>query len=351
MLEQIINARKLKETLQVVMERKAYDKVFILTDTTTQRLCLPLLGDTSNTININIGVSEKNKSLSTLEDVLSQLVENHATRHSLMINLGGGIVTDLGGFTSAIFKRGIDYVNIPTTLLAMVDAGVGGKTGINFNGLKNELGVFKAPMSVLINTEFLKTLDRDAILSGYGEVIKHALLDNEQMWEKVMATDPLEDISNNDLDKWQQLIYENVKVKARYVDEDPWEQGVRKSLNFGHTFGHAFESISYRKGKGLSHGYAVAYGMICELYLSVAKLKFPAEKMRQTVNYIKENYGNMDLECNDYDEIKKLMRHDKKNIGNEIRPVLMKDIGRADWDCSISEEEIDETLDFFREGL
>lgn len=349
MKEQIVNAKKLQDTLHVITERKNYDKLFVLTDDVTQRLCLPLLGEI-NATNISIGSTDASKDIETLNHVLEELVSHGASRHSLIINLGGGVVTDLGGFAAAIFKRGIDYVNIPTTLLAMVDAGVGGKTGINFGGLKNEIGVFKAPVSVLINTIFLKTLDEANLISGFAEVLKHALLNNEQMWATVLNHNLTSRVIN--LDKWQQMVYENVKVKARYVDEDPLEQGIRKALNFGHTFGHAFESFSFKNANGssLSHGYAVAYGMICELYLSVVKLGFPTDKMRQTVTFIKENYGKMAIECKDYDELLELMRHDKKNSGGNIKPVLLRAIGQPETDMCITEDEAKEAFDFLRES-
>ena len=349
MKEQIVNAKKLSDTLQVVIERKPYDKIFVLTDVHTQRQCLPLLPDFGFT-NICIGDTDSNKTMQSLDYVLRMLVEGGASRHSLLINLGGGVVTDLGGFAAAIFKRGADYVNIPTTLLAMVDAAVGGKTGINFGGLKNEVGVFKAPVSVLINTCFLKTLGMEELMSGFGEVLKHALLDTRQMWARVLNLDISSDAVNPD--NLQQLVYENVKVKTRYVDEDPLEQGIRKALNFGHTFGHAFESFSFQQpgAKPVKHGYAVAFGMICELYLSVVKLGFPTDVMRQTVNFIRENYGTTPIECRHYDTLIEFMRHDKKNMGGRMRPVLLRDIGQPDIDISITDDDAREAFDFFREG-
>ncbi|MDO5446566.1 MAG: 3-dehydroquinate synthase [Prevotellaceae bacterium] len=349
MKEQIINAKKLKDTLNVVTGRKQYDKVFVITDTNTARLCLPLLSDFEAT-NITIGTTDANKSIESLTYVLQQLVEHHASRHSLLLNLGGGVVTDLGGFAAATFKRGIDYANIPTTLLAMVDAAVGGKTSINFGGLKNEVGVFKAPVSVLINTVFLKTLDNSELYSGFAEVLKHALLNDKAMWSKVMNTEIADGKLN--INDWQQLVYENVKVKSRYVEEDPLEQGIRKALNFGHTFGHAFESFSFTQepSQALKHGYAVAHGMICELYLSVVKLGFPQDIMRQTVTYIKENYSRLTLECKDYDSLIELMYHDKKNSNGKIRPVLLRNIGVPEIDITITEGEVKEAFDFYREA-
>lgn len=355
MKEQIINARKLKETVDFVVGRKPYDKVFVLTDTNTKRLCLPLIEPITAT-NITIDEGDQNKTLTTLEHVLQQLIEQGASRHSLLINLGGGMVSDVGGFAAAIFKRGIEYVNIPTTLLAMVDAGVGGKTGVNFKGLKNEVGAFHAPVSTLISAEFLKTLDQENILAGVAEMLKHALLDSEQMWSTLITSvskkkdrDKIEEVNP----KQQQYLYDNVKVKARFVDADPYDDGIRKALNFGHTFGHAFETFSlHNTANGSSteapllHGYAVAYGMICSLYMSSVKLGFPTDKMRQTVSFIRENYGSMSYQCKDYDAIIKLMHHDKKNYAGDIRMVLLEDFGKPEPDCVVTEDEIKETLDF-----
>ncbi len=347
MNEQIINAYNLQQAFDAELGKGGYDKVFVLTDTTTHRLCLPLL-KISNSHNITIGNTDSNKNLESLTAVLTELVENGASRRSLLINLGGGMVCDLGGFAAAIFKRGIDCINIPTTLLAMVDASIGGKTGVNFCGLKNEIGTFTSPVSVLINTQFLKTLSSQDILSGYAEIIKHALISDQCHWAKVLSTEILPTkhfLEHSDL---QQLVFDNVQIKAHYVDADPYEHDIRKALNLGHTFGHAFEA--FNDGE-MPHGYAVAYGMICELYLSSIKSGFPTDKMRQTVTYIRENYGNINLECKDYDTLIQLMQHDKKNSGSQIHPVLLKDIGTPVLNQSITESEIKEAFDFLREGF
>lgn len=255
------------------------------------------------------------------------------------------MVTDLGGFAASTFKRGINFINIPTTLLAMVDASVGGKTGINFGGLKNEVGVFNDSKFVILDTEFLKTLDAENICSGYAEMLKHGLISTEAMWEELVSFD----LATPDLKQLQRMVGDSVKVKERIVEQDPHEKGIRKALNLGHTFGHAFESWALKR-KPILHGYAVAFGLIPELYLSVAKTGFPTEKMRQTVNFIKENYGTLNITCDDYDELIELMHHDKKNQNGIINFTMLGAIGDIRINQTATTEEIKEALDFFREG-
>lgn len=254
------------------------------------------------------------------------------------------MVTDLGGFAASTFKRGIQYINIPTTLLSMVDASVGGKTGINFNGLKNEIGVFNNAASVILDTQFLRTLDGENILSGYAEMLKHGLINNEQMWAELMNYD----IEQPDFGELRRMVAESVAVKQRIVTEDPTEKGIRKALNLGHTVGHAFESFALLR-KPVLHGYAVAWGIICELYLSCAKTGFPTDKMHQTVTFIKEHYGKMQITCDDYPTLLELMTHDKKNVGTTINFTLLGGLGDIRINQSATQEEIYEALDFYRE--
>lgn len=277
--------------------------------------------------------------------VWKSLGEGGASRHSCMINLGGGMVTDLGGFAAATFKRGINFINIPTTLLSMVDASVGGKTGINFGGLKNEIGVFCDSKFVILDTEFLRTLDAENICSGYAEMLKHGLISDEKMWAELVGFD----LAHPDLLQLQRMVGDSVAVKERIVEQDPHEHGIRKALNLGHTFGHAFESWALKR-KPVLHGYAVAFGLIPELYLSVMKTGFPTEKMRQTVNFIKEYYGSLPITCDDYDELIELMRHDKKNQDGIINFTLLGGIGDIRINQSATIDEIKEAFDFFREG-
>ena len=348
MNQRVIISTHLEGELVSALAECEHDKLFVLTDTTTQKECLPLLKKfycMKEAQVITIPATDSHKDIESLMMVWKGLQEGGASRHSCMINLGGGMVTDLGGFAASTFKRGINFINIPTTLLAMVDASVGGKTGINFGGLKNEVGVFNDSKFVILDTEFLKTLDSENICSGYAEMLKHGLISTEAMWEELVSFD----LANPDLKQLQRMVGDSVKVKERIVEQDPHEKGIRKALNLGHTFGHAFESWVLKR-KPILHGYAVAFGLIPELYLSVIKTGFPTEKMRQTVNFIKENYGTLNITCDDYDELIELMHHDKKNQNGIINFTMMGGIGDIRINQTATVEEIKEALDFFREG-
>ena len=348
MNQRVIISTHLENELVSALSECEHDKLFVLTDTTTQEMCLPVLQKfycMKEAKVITIPASDSHKDIESLMMVWKGLQEGGASRHSCMINLGGGMVTALGGFAASTFKRGINFINIPTTLLAMVDASVGGKTGINFGGLKNEVGVFNDSKFVILDTEFLKTLDAKNICSGYAEMLKHGLISTEAMWEELVSFD----LANPDLKQLQRMVGDSVKVKERIVEQDPHEKGIRKALNLGHTFGHAFESWALKR-KPILHGYAVAFGLIPELYLSVAKTGFPTEKMRQTVNFIKENYGTLNITCDDYDELIELMHHDKKNQNGIINFTMLGAIGDIRINQTATTEEIKEALDFFREG-
>ena len=344
--QKVIISNNLEQVLSEAILACKADRTFILTDETTHRLCLPLVKDYSclqGAEEIIIAAGDVNKSLDAISHVWSSLQRGGASRHSLMVNLGGGMVTDLGGFAASTFKRGIHFINIPTTLLAMVDASVGGKTGINFGGLKNEIGVFNNADCVILDTNFLKTLDTENLLSGYAEMLKHGLISTEKHWAELLNFD-LED-----LEKLGAIVGESVEVKQRIVTEDPTEKGIRKALNLGHTVGHAFESLALQRQPVL-HGYAVAWGLVCELYLSVAKTGFPVDKMRQTVKFIFDNYGRMPITCDDYPTLLELMTHDKKNVAGQINFTLLGGIGDIRINQTATKEEIEEALDFFREG-
>ena len=343
--QKVILSEDLQQTLGRAVAACSHDRLFVLVDETTEQLCWPIVAGfycMSEARLIVIGATDSHKTLDTLSHVWSELQRMGATRHSLMVNLGGGMVTDLGGFAASTFKRGIHYINIPTTLLSMVDASAGGKTGINFGGLKNEIGVFNNADSVILDTTFLRTLDQENILSGYAEMLKHGLISDEAMWEKLVTLN-VEQLTLN-----VGMVADSVAVKQRIVTEDPTEHGIRKALNLGHTAGHAFESLALER-KPILHGFAVAYGLVVELYLSCVKTGFPQDKMRQTVNFIKENYGRMDITCDDYPRILELMHHDKKNVGSNINFTLLGNIGDIRINQTVSEDEIKEALDFYRE--
>ena len=347
--QHIILSQDLEKELTEIVAQCSPDRIFVLADTTTERLCAPRLRDIeaiSDAPHIIIGATDTYKNLDTLSQVWTALGEGGASRHSLLINLGGGMVTDLGGFAASTFKRGITYVNIPTTLLSMVDASVGGKTGVNFNGLKNEIGVFNSAHTVILDTEFLRTLDHENVCSGYAEMLKHGLISNRKNWSELINFD-LDEVDYKHL---QDMVATSVAIKERVVTEDPLEKGIRKALNLGHTVGHAFESLALRTNRPVLHGYAVAWGLICELYLSAVKTGFPHDVLYQAVRFIRENYGRFDIDCKQYPEIIELMTHDKKNTAGIINFTLLGDIGDIRINQTADRKEIEEALDFFREG-
>jgi 3-dehydroquinate synthase len=347
--QEVIISEDIEKELTAAISRCVYDKLFILVDKTTEKNCLPLvsgLEDIKKGKLIVIGSTDVHKTLETLAYVWTELGNCGGTRHSLLVLIGGGMVTDLGGFAASTFKRGINYINIPTTLLSMVDASVGGKTGINFNGLKNEVGVFNAANSVIIDTKFLRTLDVPNLCSGYAEMLKHGLISNEKNWVELINFE----IQAPNFDQLRRMVADSVMIKEKIVKEDPHEHGIRKALNLGHTVGHAFESLSLEENRPVLHGYAVAWGLVCELYLSTLKCGFPMDKLHQTVSYIKENYGIFNFDCNDYERLYEFMLHDKKNTAGIINFTLLGGVGDIRINQTANKKEIFEVLDFYRES-
>ncbi len=341
---------KMEEVLKPLLTSGDYDRVFILCDENTHEKCLPVLLSLpclEGAGEIVVPAGDDNKDLRSSCLVWEGLERGGAMRRSLLVNVGGGMVTDLGGWCASCFKRGIDFLNIPTTLLAMVDASLGGKTGVNFHGLKNELGLFREPILTLVHTPFLATLDRENLLAGYAEMMKHGLLSDSTTLGELLSVD----FDQLDLTLLSTLIEKSVDVKRHVVEQDPLENGKRKALNFGHTIGHALEALSLKKGSPLLHGYAVAHGMVGELYLSVMKVDFPVRKMRQMVSVIRALYGAPSVTCDDYAELIHMMSHDKKNTQGQINFTLLRDVGDISINQTASEDEIKEALDFLREGL
>lgn len=348
--QNVIICKNLQSELQDFLQSVKYDKLFVLTDSNTLALCLPMLKEVPQLQGapvITVEAGDTNKNIEQVTAIWMRLCNEGASRNSLLLNVGGGMITDMGGFVAATFKRGIHSVNVPTTLMASVDAAVGGKTGINFNGLKNEIGSFYPPLCVLIDSSFLKTLDRDNLLSGYAEMVKHALISNMETYHAILSFD----LDLVDYTLLNQMVAQSVAVKERIVEEDPKEMGIRKALNLGHTVGHAYESLSFRKGRPVLHGHAVAAGLVSELYLSYKKCGFPMENLSQVVYYLKKYYPPFFFNCDDYEALYELMTHDKKNEGGIINFTLLSQVGEVQINQSVTKEKVLESFDFYRESF
>lgn len=343
----IVFSQDIVKELQSIVENYPAGKVFLLMEENTEKFCLPVIADVVDRFNIKslvIKAGEENKKISSVETVWQFLSSEGADRKSLLINLGGGMLTDLGGFAASTFKRGLDFVNIPTTLLAQVDASLGGKTGFNFNGLKNEIGVFNEPVAVIINTHFLKTIDQENFISGYAEMVKHAFIKSADHWAELQEYD----LNNINYESLQEIIAHSVAVKEWFVMNDPTEKGIRKALNLGHTVGHAFESFAMTEERSILHGHAVVYGMIVELYLSAKKCGFDKDQLKDISNWLNAIYGKFEFAETDYNSLYKLMTHDKKNEAGRINFTLIPEIGKVEINQDCTKEEIVEALEFYR---
>lgn len=322
-------------------------KVFVLVDDNTEPNCLPKLPCLSDkgAVIVRIPSGEQHKNLDTLSKIWTQMGDNQGDRKSLFVNLGGGVIGDMGGLAASLFKRGIKFVNVPTTLLAQVDASCGGKLAVDFNNLKNEIGLFRNPDKVIISTEFLKTLPVEQLKSGMAEMIKHALLYTEDYFDQVAMFDP----KNPDFDLLGRLVEVSVRIKNDFAGKDPTEKGIRKMLNLGHTIGHAIESYSFETDKPLLHGEAVAVGLVCELFLSNNVMNFPHTKLMKVVNFISELYTPFPFKYDKYEELIGLMTHDKKNTGGNINFSLVKDFGQFEIDQHCSKDDICQALSFYNQ--
>ncbi|HVW96231.1 MAG TPA: 3-dehydroquinate synthase [Mucilaginibacter sp.] len=321
-----------------------YSRSFILTDEHTSVHCLPLVQaqfkDSENFDIIEINAGEESKNIDFCIGIWKMLIDFEADRKSLLINLGGGVITDMGGFAASTFKRGIDFVHVPTTLLSQVDASVGGKTGIDLDNIKNIIGTFTQPKAVFISGDFLKTLPPRQILSGTAEMLKHGLIMDATYWDTLKSSD----LSNPSAE----LIYRSVEIKNEVVIADPKEKGIRKALNFGHTIGHAVETNSLVNDKDpLTHGEAIALGMICEAYLSHKKVGLSAEDLNETVNVINRLYPKYDLDKVNFDTLCAIMLKDKKNQNGKINCTLLTSIGKCVLDNICTDAEIWESLSFY----
>jgi 3-dehydroquinate synthase len=330
--------------LSNLIAKNNYSMLFILVDEHTFELCYPKFIpnlETDKRIEvIEIESGEINKNLETCIGVWNAITELGGDRKSLLITLGGGVITDLGGFVASCFKRGIDFVNIPTTLLSMVDASVGGKTGIDLGVLKNQIGLFANPEMVLVDASYLTTLSDREVKSGTAEIIKYGLTYDVSLFNE---------IKNNTNLKIEDLIYRSIEIKNEVVLQDPKEQNLRKILNFGHTLGHAIESfyLESESKESLTHGEAIAIGMVCECFMSAKLLGFPTEKVKEVKDLILSIYSKTALLNEDFTEIMKLLKHDKKNINGQVNFVLLNDFEDHKLDCKVPETLIVESMEFY----
>lgn len=330
------------------IETANFSKIFILVDTNTHEHCLGYFLSKLNTPQsveiIEIEAGEINKTIDTCGGVWNALSDLEGDRKSLIINLGGGVVTDLGGFVASCFKRGIKFINVPTSLLAMVDASIGGKTGVDLGTLKNQIGVINFSEMVLVDTKFLETLPQNEMRSGLAEMLKHGLIQDEAYWHK------MSDLSKFSLDDLDQLIYESIIIKKNVVAQDPNENGLRKTLNYGHTLGHAIESycLSNNEKETLLHGEAIAIGMVLATYISNKLLGFPREKLEQIKASIHNIYGFVNFSQKDCLAIIELLKFDKKNTHGNINFVLLEDIGKSKIDCQVDNSVIIEAFEYYK---
>lgn len=338
------------ETLDGIISELGNPPAVVIADSNTYRTVLPRLMETSDAISaaglITVPAGDANKSLESLTGIWQQLSDMEAGRRTVVVNVGGGMVSDMGAFAAATFKRGMRYINVPTTLLGAVDASVGGKTGINFNGFKNQIGSFTEAEASVISTVFFDTLPGEELLSGYGEMLKHGLLDSTIELGRLMTFD----IAVADKEELLRLMQQSVMVKARIVEQDLTETGLRRALNLGHTVGHAFESYALQRGKPVPHGYAVAWGLVVELVLSHMQAGFPSDLLHTFAAFVRENYGAFAVTCNDYDALLGAMRQDKKNYSAEqINFTLLRNVGEPETDSTASPATIKTALDIYRD--
>jgi len=334
------------ESLAKFVTSRAYSQILVLVDRNTNDHCLPILQSALSEITdydiIEIDPGEENKNIDFCIGVWKTMLDFGADRKALMINLGGGVVTDIGGFAASTFKRGIDFIQIPTTLLSQVDASVGGKTGIDLDHIKNIIGTFTQPQAVFISGKFLETLDDRQMRSGFAEVIKHGLIRDKELFFRVkdidLSSDPLDDI-----------IFRSVEIKNEVITQDPTESGLRKILNFGHTVGHAVEAYSLIHDENpLLHGEAIALGMICEAYIAHKINGLSAEDLTQVVASFDSRFERYTFTEEIYPELIALMQNDKKNDGKKLGFALLSEIGKCDYDRYVVEELIIESLDFYK---
>ena len=335
------------EAFEYHLKKSNYSSIFILVDENTREHCLPKflasIGGSTNFEIVEIESGEINKSITSCIKVWEALSAKGADRQSLLINLGGGVITDLGGFVAATFRRGIDFINIPTSLLAMVDASVGGKTGVDMGMLKNQIGVINQPKMVLIIPKYLNTLNKRQLNSGFAEMLKHGLISSEPFWRVLKQV--------NSVDQLEDHIYESIVIKNEIVRQDPREKSLRKILNFGHTLGHAIESyfLENPERESLLHGEAIAIGMILEAFLSHQQTGLGINQLEDIKKTLLKHFEKVDFNDNDIDAIIDLLKFDKKNSHGSIFFVLLKRIGDAQIDNRVPDDMLSQAFSYYKD--
>lgn len=336
----------LSETIPALLNGRNYSSIIVIADQKTKRYCYPLLKPflpKHRLVAVKSG--EAHKTLASCEQIWEEMTNAGLDRHALAINIGGGVIGDMGGFCASVYKRGIDFVQIPTTLLSQVDASVGGKLGVDFHGLKNHLGVFTMPQQVLIDPVFLQTLPEREVRSGFAEIVKHCLIADGAKWNEIRKIDFEEQ-------NWPDLIAHSVAIKSHVVETDPKEKGMRKILNFGHTLGHAVEThfMGKAQSKQLLHGEAIAVGMVMEAFISFSRKLISKELFLQIEEFIFSVYGVVPIEESDMDPIISLTKQDKKNLGNSVRFSLLDGVGSCTYDISVGAGEMRKAIKYYTEG-
>jgi 3-dehydroquinate synthase len=341
-----IFAGALQDSLPGFLRQLTYSQLIVIVDENTRQYCLPVLDEclTDQTYElIEISSGEQHKNIETCQYIWQQMMRVSAGRDALVLNLGGGVIGDMGGFCAGTFKRGIRFIQVPTTLLSQVDASIGGKLGIDFMQVKNSIGLFQNPEAVIVDPAFLKTLSHREVRSGFAEIIKHSLIADAEQWSSIKQINIGENIN------WKELITPSLLIKKRIVEEDPFEKGLRKALNFGHTIGHAVEGVALESDTPLLHGESIAIGMICETYLSRELLQLDTASVLHITRYLLDVYGHHPLAPKNYDTYISLMQNDKKNEGKAINFSLINPIGQAVVNQTCSTSLIRDSLDFYND--
>jgi 3-dehydroquinate synthase len=341
-LNNVVATEDLAKDLSNFLTSNSFSSIAVLVDENTEKYCFPIIKDAlPDRKLIKIKSGEEEKTLQTCVEIWQAMTDYNMDRHSLLINLGGGVIGDMGGFCAATYKRGIKFIQVPTTLLSQVDASIGGKLGIDFKHFKNHIGVFQDPEVVFIHTPFFETLDKAELRSGFAEIIKHCLIADERMWQKIRD----KKLEQQDL---QELVTHSIGVKSRIVEEDPFEKGIRKALNFGHTIGHAIESHFLDKpGKKLLHGEAIAIGMICEAFVASQLSLVSERELKEIEGFILSVYPKVNIPETVFDEIIGLTIQDKKNKDNKVLAALLEGIGNIKINVQLSAEAIKASLNYY----